>query len=127
MWFLTNDGNGWTWDEDQGMKTPCSPACWVSSYHIRVYAVNPPDYNYNVYWGYYVLGTSHRDRSEACPSGQQYGWSEEAEVGGLGVAYNTLGWSVASDWTFGYNYQNPAWFRNHYYAANGYLSRIVVP
>ena len=109
------------------MTTPCLPTCEVSSYHSRLYAVNLPDYNYNVYWGYYIFGTSHRDKNEACFYGTEYGWSEQAEAGVMNVAINTLGWTVWSDWTFFYNCLNPAWFGNHRYETNGYVTWVFVP
>jgi hypothetical protein len=63
MYARINDGPGWTWDRDGGMK---SAACGgPNAYHYRIYAPSPPvDHFYNQNWGSYVIGSTHIDHNE---------------------------------------------------------------
>ena len=64
------------WDPDGGRKKQCLNQ---SNVHVRLYA-NPAtgDRNYSVTYGYYVIGTSHRDIKE-CGGPAEFGYSEAAE------------------------------------------------
>lgn len=65
------------WDQDSGRKiTGCPPTGWFE--HYRVYADPSDDSMYNVYYGYYVIGTTHFDYNDGC-SGALAGYSETAE------------------------------------------------
>lgn len=77
--YMRDGPNGtWKWDQDGGRKlTGCPPTGWFE--HYRVYADPGDDSMYNVYYGYYILGSTHFDYNDGC-SGQQAGYSETGET-----------------------------------------------
>ncbi|MFQ5380322.1 MAG: hypothetical protein ACE5EF_01685 [Dehalococcoidia bacterium] len=126
MWNRVNDGNGWVWDADDGIKTPCFPTCWASATHVRLYAPAATDRMYNTSWGYYVVATSHKDKNEFCPWGRRHGWSEDAE----GYAVDTakgFGWVVGHDWANFFNRLPEGYAGTHYRKNNGWASHVRVP
>ena len=128
MWGHYNDGYGLDWDTDDGIKVPCIPGCFVSGYHVRLYAPPGTDRMYNPSWGYYVFASSHRDRSELCVGAErQYGWSEDAEGYAVDVARNRFGWSGSHDWSSFLNGVPTGWVSNHYVQNNGLASQVRVP
>lgn len=128
MWGHYNDGYGLDWDTDDGVKIPCLPGCFVSGYHIRLYAPPGTDRMYNPSWGYYVFASSHRDRSEFCIGvSKQYGWSEDAEGYAVDTATSRIGWSGSHDWADFLNRVPTGWSSNHYLQNNGFASHVRVP
>jgi len=76
MHALFDNGNGWEWDRDGGMKTfPCG---FPDVFHYRIYAPYPADRFYNQNWGYYVVGTTHVDHKECTGEGPDK-WSGRSE------------------------------------------------
>lgn len=99
-----DDGDGWVWDEDKGVKNSSGPdACVGDVEHVRLYAVDGDDRMYNLDWGYYVLGTAHIDHNEVC-SGS---WSGRSETAEHRIAEDLRGSecfpAVAEDWGDFYN------------------------
>jgi hypothetical protein len=130
MWGHYNDGYGLDWDTDDGVKgPPCIPGCFVTAYHMRVYALPSTDRMYNVGWGYYVFASTHQDRDEACPFvSAKAGWSETAEDYVVNFAINSIGWSASHDWANFFNYNQSGWQHNtHYLQSNGCGSWVNVP
>lgn len=127
MWGHYNDGYALDWDTDRGMKVPCLPGCGATSYHVRPYAPPSTDRMYNIYWGYYSFASSHRDKNEVCPTGTQFGWSEDSENYTVDTAVVVFGWSAIHDWGYMYNIRISAWYGNHYVQNNGYASWVTVP
>lgn len=77
MWHKQDNGGGWEWNGDPGKKNPFAfwEYCTSDVEHYRVYAVGDNSRNYNMHWGYYVLGTAHVDHQERCE-----GWSGRSEL-----------------------------------------------
>jgi hypothetical protein len=78
----------WGWDGDMGSKTDSSD---VDGFHIRLYARDGyRGYNPTLQ-GYYVIGTTHRDRLGwwLYPA---YGWGEEASEAVVSKAAELVGW-----------------------------------
>lgn len=80
-----NDGAGFGWASDSGVKT------WASrSAHMRLYARGGR--MYNATWGYYVLATTHYDNAELSrPPTQWYGMSEDAAAAAVQTAVKAWG------------------------------------
>ena len=116
-----NDGSGWEWDNDRGVKTYGLHNC-----HMRLYAPGSTDTMYNVDWGYYILGTTHYDYFEF--AGGWSGYSEDAEAEACQTARNGQGWGVVEDWSTFYNYEA---YRveggSHIWDNNGLVSAVYVP
>lgn len=128
MWGHYNDGTGLDWDTDDGIKTPCVPGCFISGYHVRLYAPPATDRMYNISWGYYVFASAHRDRSELCLGVEkQYGWSEDAEGYAVDTARYRIGWTSGHDWADFFNGVAAGWSSNHYLQNNGFASHVRVP
>lgn len=121
-----NDGLGLTWDDDNGVKYPLCPSYQDTSPHMRVYAIPGQDYNYNDSWGYYVLGSTHRDWQE-CWVGTQYGWSEDQEINFKSMAQAAGYTNTAHDFMSWNNLQWSYWEGNHYWQVDGYASSVQVP
>lgn len=119
-----NDGSGYVWDSDSGIKDIWCPSYQAQARHMRLYA-DSDDRLYNVSWGYYVLGSTHKDWQE-CWFGSQFGWSEETEGIFVNYALNRGYWGQ-HDWASFYNYEAPRWEGNHYWDNNGMASHIYVP
>jgi hypothetical protein len=95
-----------------------------STPHIRVYA-DGDDHLYNVSWGYYVLGTTHKDYQE-CVSGSKFGWSEDMEDW-FGTRASNRGYGITRDWGAFYNREPARWEQNHYWQNSGYATWVNVP
>jgi hypothetical protein len=101
-WALLNDGNGWIWDSDRGVKWGCYfPGVGSVFAHLRLYAPNPRDYMENSAWGKYVLGTTHFDDF---PDEDWFGYNEYAEDYFADLT-SLLGYAVFEDWSSFYNYE----------------------
>jgi hypothetical protein len=85
MYGYANDGAGFSWYGDGGIKT------WATkSAHMRLYA--PGGRMYNKTWGYYVFATTHFDNQElAKPPSQWFGMSEDAATSATQTAINAWG------------------------------------
>jgi hypothetical protein len=74
-----NDGNGFGYDSDRGVKlTACPPGGWFE--HMRIYSHGDEVYDrmFNISYGFWVMGTSHFDLNDGC-DGSEFGWSEIAD------------------------------------------------
>lgn len=127
------------WDEDGGVKeVKCSglPQTRSVTNHIRLYADSRgstpgtrDDRLYNPYWGFYVLGTTHKDVLECNPfGGTWFGKSEAAENHIADLAKRVWGaGGVAED---GYNMDNYEQIRtegdNHKWENNGRATVVRV-
>jgi len=121
-----NDGYGYVWDTDGGRKNVLCPFLSTDS-HYRIYAPSY-DYLYNVSWGFYVIGTTHRDHNECGPLDTWYGKSDEAEneVAFASAAVWGSG-AVASDWAYFYNYEPYRAEGSHIWLNDGYATAVRVP
>lgn len=71
------------WDSDQGSSLG-GVGCYATKWHLRVYAPSEAaggdERMFNLNWGFYVIGSTHRDYHELCRNGSAYsGDSELAE------------------------------------------------
>ena len=109
------------WDADDGRKTGI-----CTGTHYRVYA-DSDDRMYTPSWGYFVMGTTHRDNDE-CPggAGPTHGWSEEAESNVRGAS-NNAGWAIYPDYLPFNNSVVTSWIGNRYYQNNGLATLITMP
>jgi hypothetical protein len=114
------------WDSDQGRKYTCCPITGGTS-HFRIYA--PPNASpeaiYSTAYGYYVVGTSHRDVRE-CGSSPQHGWSEDAEYEIGTDAHNIAGYGISRNLIGLNNGFVSMWIGNHYYQSNGWATRLWI-
>ena len=125
MYAYLNDGQGFVWDEDRGTKGVVWSNC-TNSYvwlHMRVYAPNPPDYLYNIYYGKYVIATAHYDQF---PLESWSGYTECAEKHLAAIA-KSKGYTVYQDLFYFYNYEPYRIEGNHIWLNNGYATYIYVP
>jgi hypothetical protein len=121
-----NDGSGYSWDTDRGRKNTLA-VCFGSSRHYRVYAPSAADHFYNPGFGYYVVGTTHRDNNELC--GSYYDDSEGTERTASNSVAKVLlakGYAVAQDYAW---YANPesGTQGNHRWSNDGYATYVNVP
>jgi len=125
-----NDGGSWQTQSDKGVKTSCPIA--GRSRHMRLYANGGTPSMYNRAWGYYVLGTTHRDVNECSKFWAWFGESEEAEE------WFTQQWTavysgpniVRADAFRMYNRQGwptPRRIGDHEWHQNGYATTLYVP
>lgn len=132
-----NNGDGWQWDSDGGIKSAwCSFRPGSSTLHLRVYA--PPAYNYlyNGAWGMYVIGTSHFDYQE-CYKNSWFGRSELAEHLIANDARQVSNWTVYEDYANFSNFQmaySPSLGKyvpyregNHVWENNAWATFVHVP
>jgi len=85
MYGYENDGSGFVWASDGGVKTIA-----VKSAHMRLYA--PGGRMQNSAWGYYVLATTHYDNAElSSPPTQWFGNSEDAATAAVQTAIKAWG------------------------------------
>lgn len=131
MYHRGNDGAGWFWDSDGGLKAQFDGA-GVSGrpdfYHMRFYAPPSTDYYYNTTWGRYVLATTHIDVDEGWSSAQ-FGWSETAEEW-FAARLRNRGYSVTEDayWIANNDsWPSGRWSANYYYLNNGYATFVAIP
>ena len=122
---MLNDGNSaWYLDSDKGIKDGACTA-WSFTNHMRLYA-DPDDQMYNVSWGFYVLGTTHRDYME-CSPWSYFGDSEYAEIDVAQYARQV--WSPANVHYDYWNLLNPESCRgegNHYWYNSGWATFVWV-
>lgn len=131
MYHRGNDGAGWFWDSDSGLKAQFDragqPGRW-DYYHMRFYAPPATDYYYNTSWRRYVLATTHIDVDEGWPSAQ-FGWSETTEEW-FAARLRSRGYSVSEDayWLANNDsWPSGRWVSNHYYLNNGYATFVSIP
>jgi len=126
QYFYMNDGGGGVWDEDGGIKDVGCPTFGQFSRHLRLYAPPGADRAYNIQYGFYVLGTTHKDYQECTlgAGGSQFGWSEESEGYWAGQANSS---AVNHNCCLYHNYEAPRWEGNHYWDNNGYATSVYVP
>ncbi len=85
MYGYANDGSGFAWASDGGVKTFAT-----KSAHMRLYA--PGGRLYNSTWGYYVVATTHYDNAELSkPPTQWFGMSEDAATAAVQTAVKAWG------------------------------------
>ncbi len=85
MYGYANDGSGFLFASDAGVKTFAS-----KSPHLRLYA--PGGRMYNSTWGYYVIATTHYDNAELSkPPTQWFGMSEDAATAAVQTAIKAWG------------------------------------
>jgi hypothetical protein len=110
FYLYDNPSIGWQWDSDRGIKyitylgavETCPGVVVNFGYvfaHMRVYANPSTDRNYNRYWGYYVLASTHLDEY---PTESWWGYQEIAERLFIGWA-SSKGYPVYYDWSYFYN------------------------
>lgn len=116
MYARVNDGTGWVWDTDSGIKTQLCPAANQTAAHMRIYAPPSTDTFWNRSWGYYVIASSHFDHNECWINGEWFGHSEIVE--GVISRYASSAWGSRAVYP---NYLDTHSFmmaagRNGYYA-----------
>ena len=85
MYEYANDGLGFTFAGDGGVKTFAT-----KSPHMRLYA--PGGRMFNSVWGYYVVATTHYDNAELSkPPTQWFGMSEDAATAAVQTAVKAWG------------------------------------
>jgi hypothetical protein len=120
-----DDGPSWFWNGDGGRKNIVDCTSQTDT-HYRIYANPSNDYNYNVTYGYYVVGTSHEDHAE-CGAGTWYGYSENAEHNIANHASTLSGWSVNVDSNYWYNPESLRQEGSHIWQSDGYRTGFKVP
>jgi hypothetical protein len=119
MYAYMNDGSGYQWNNDKGSKSIAA-----HNFHIRTYAAND-DRMYNIYWGYYVMSTTHYDYFEWLPWGWS-GYSEDAEAEAAQVCRDK-GYTVYEDYANFYNVEEPTWQEGkHIWQSNGLATYVNV-
>jgi hypothetical protein len=128
MYGRINDGDGWNWKADIGIKETFCPQ--RGSTHFRRYTNKRHASSYDRRWGFYVLATSHVDFRE-CAEGKWAGKSEQAEAevaqdareywGAPAVHEDALNWENRE------RYRREGAQRNHIWQNSGYASTIKVP
>lgn len=129
---VSNDNDSaWQWDGDRGKKTPACPGTlspgrdW--SPHYRVYAPTTSsgrESMYNVHWGYWNIGSTHRDWYE-CGGNTLFERPEANENYLIAeVDENTL---TQSDLHWFNNHEPYREEGNHIWTSNGYASTIRIP
>jgi len=118
------------WDQDSGKKG--SSGCFSTVGHFRVYANPTYDYGYNPGWGYWVLGSTHRDHDE-CENylGGDW-WSGYSEYVEQDVAsYAAVRWgasNVLQNYGDFKNYRCCFWEgSHHFWQQNGMATYVRVP
>ena len=117
------------WDGDGGKKQ--ANYCLYGANHIRLYANDTVDRNYNSIWGYYIFGTVHLDyEGGGTYNCTEYYSTETQETWWRNRFSSSLGWDTASSKSF-YNYDAGHWDEygghDHYTASSGYGSFVEVP
>lgn len=96
QWYDSN------YDADSGIKEGLSCNTGWDWGHMRLYARSTSDRNYNIVWGYYVIGTNHQDyESGDCDEEyRSYETQEEAWEDRFDVLVSSHSWSYASDYQY---------------------------
>jgi len=84
---LNNNGSGWTWDRDSGIKSNPCPTPGAYADHMRLYAPSNTDYFWSSGWGSYVIASTHEDHHECWFTR----WSGESERAEHQIAQDWLG------------------------------------
>lgn len=121
--MLVNDGAGTSWDSDGGVKDISCPLSGQSSRHLRLYAPSNTDRFYNVRFGYYVIGSTHRDFNECPPIGTRFDGSEAVES----FITNGLPYTKYPNARNFYNYEPLRAEGNHTWQNSGFASEVVIP
>jgi hypothetical protein len=141
FYLYDNPRIGWQWDSDRGIKyitylgavETCPGVVVNFGYvfvHMRIYANPLTDRNYNRFWGYYVLASTHLDEF---PTESWWGYQEIAErlfiewasSRGYQVHYNSL--YFYNDALDGCYIRNPYSYPNTtIWCNNGYISTVKV-
>ncbi len=102
--------NGWEYDQDRGTRESYAG---LNARHMRVYAPYPEDYFYDVYLGYFVIGTVHYDH---WGTGDREEWTE----------HSLCSWAIDRGYTV---YENYCYIstEDSPYDSNGYVSYVRVP
>lgn len=131
-WEYVNNGRGWLWDENKGLKTEIvSPI--GDAYHFRVYGSPFTSRMFNLRWGYYNIATAHIDHFEGWKEiGSSLQWSgnsEKAENVVAGTWQQSVGGerSVARDWIPMDNYEEPHTEGDHHWRNDGKATKLRVP
>ncbi|MDD5094534.1 MAG: hypothetical protein PHV74_09175 [Dehalococcoidia bacterium] len=118
---LDYDYDGWR--EDQDIGTTGVPGYYPygnERYHLRLYAHNPPDYNYESFlMGQYIIGTTHIDKSA------QAGWSENAA--GYFIEHALTHGCQHTGYMNFQNYWGGVQFDGHFLQSNGIAEFVYVP
>lgn len=136
---LVDQGYPWVWDGDAGRKTtkfPGLPGQPDNARHYRIYADAPlgqtggvaygDDRIYNLYWSYWVFGTTHWDYAEFSPTDPHwFGNSENAEDW-LVYEWYAKGYAYTADWNNMYNYEPYEVQGDHIYDNNGFASFMYI-
>ncbi len=127
-----NDGYGWYWDSDRGVKpiinagTQCGIDLGYSFLHLRIYA-DSDDKLWNYKWGNYVIVTAHIDDIPEIPGITPAGFNEAAENIASSIA-SSKGYQVYYDYDYFDNYVGYCIKIGHkYYWNYGYADFIKVP
>lgn len=95
-----NDGAGWVWDSDEGVKTSTCPV-FGRALHTRLYA-DSDDQLFNLTLGFYVIASSHFDVNECNREyyGKWHGKSElvENEIARKIEEKRDAGWPALTGW-----------------------------
>lgn len=121
-----NNGYGWLWDENKGLKT----SIWTpvgDAYHFRVYGSPFTGRMFNIRWGFYNIATAHIDHNERLP-GAWSGNSEKAEsVIAANWSQSVGGRSVFRNWVPMDNYEEPHAEDDHHWRNDGKATKLRVP
>lgn len=122
MYMYLGDSGYYYHDSDKGSKLS-GWGEWPNGYHVRLYAASGYQ-SYCPSWGYYVLGTTHRDY---WPAG--VGWSESACYPITSRIAETVGWgNVWQDYMPLANYESYRMVGFLEWAeCDGYADYIYIP
>jgi hypothetical protein len=126
MHAYLNNGAGWNWDTDSGIK---EHYCTVvgDNVHFRIYGP-PADHLYNRRWGFYNIATDHIDHNECNYIDKWSGESEKAE----GIIARVFGeymgeQTVKRDWAYLENLQLPEQEGDHHWENDGFATKLRMP
>lgn len=121
-----DDASGVYEDKDSGIKQGLTCEYW--DYHMRVYANDVNDWNYNDDWGYWVVATVHRDYEDPgvftweCTGDYESTESDESFWSARIAAVDTWDmlhtYPTASFWMM--NNENGQMDASHYLESNGW-------
>jgi hypothetical protein len=131
--YLTDDRSNpaaAVWDQDAGVKTTAYCPAFTDSDHIRIYA-DGDDFLYNVDYGMYVLGTTHKDSQECNPDASKRvsGWSEWVEDA-VANHVRGKGYLVSQNCCWMFNAEGARLEQgtpDYYWLNNGYATYVYVP
>jgi hypothetical protein len=127
MHSWVSDNGYWVLDEDKGIKEAFCYV-WGDTNHMRLYA-DGDDMMYNIWWGNYVIASTHIDRNECqkYTGGDSYGWSELSEAVYATASRQIFGYyNVCEDCMWLYNPEPYRQEGNHYWL-NDYATWVWYP